>query len=121
MKLKIHTDGFEGWAKRATERAQAMDEGRPFPPSRGITFESPEEMMRLMTPARTALFNKVKHGRVSMKRLVDSLARDTSAVRRDVSALKKSGLVSSGPMVNPAHGRERIDSAPAHLSIPAEL
>ena len=55
MKLQIHTDGFDGWAKRARERAKAMDEGRDFPPSKGITFESAADMVRLLTPARLDL------------------------------------------------------------------
>jgi predicted transcriptional regulator len=61
MKTKIYTDGFDGWAKRSKARAKAMDEGRAFPPSRGITFENPAEMVRLLTPARLNLFDAVKN------------------------------------------------------------
>ena len=121
MKTKIYTDGFEGLAKRARERARAITEGRAFPPSRGITFESPAEMVRLLTPARLDLFEKVKKQTVSITELARSLGRDVSAVRRDVSALEKFGIVSSRQVVNPGHGRARMVSAPASISISAEL
>jgi predicted transcriptional regulator len=121
MKMKIHTDGFEGWAKRGRERARLMDAGLPFPPSRGITFESPAEMVRLLTPARLDLFAKVKKRTVSIKDLAQTLGRDVSAVRRDVSALEKFGIVHSQQIVNPGHGRVRMVSAPASISISAEL
>ncbi len=121
MKTTIHTDGLEGWAKRAKARARAMDEGRAFPPSRGITFESPAEMVRLLTPARLNLFEKVKKRTVSIKDLAEALGRDVSAVRRDVVALEKFGIVASKEVVNPGHGRIRMVSAPASISISAEL
>lgn len=40
MRTKVHTDGFDGWAKRAKARAEAMTDGRAFPASKGITFEN---------------------------------------------------------------------------------
>jgi predicted transcriptional regulator len=121
MKTKIHTDGLEGWAKRASARAKAMDEGRAIAPSRGITFESAAEMVRLLTPARLHLFEAVKKRTVSIKDLAELLGRDVSAVRRDVSALEKFGIVHSQQAVNPGHGRVRMISAPASISISAEL
>jgi predicted transcriptional regulator len=121
MKTMIYTDGFEGWANRAKERAKAMDEGRRVEPSRGITFESAAEMVRLLTPARLNLFETVKKQTVSMQDLARSLGRDVSAVRRDVVALEKFGIVASQHVVNPGHGRVRMISAPASISISAEL
>jgi len=121
MTTTIHTDGFEGWAKRAKARAKAMDEGRRVPPSKGITFESPAEMVRLLTPARLDLFQAVKKQTVSIKDLAAALGRDISAVRRDVVALERFGIVSSRQVVNPGHGRSRVISAPARISISAEL
>jgi predicted transcriptional regulator len=121
MKTRIHTDGFEGWASRARVRAKAMDEGRSFPASRGITFESAAEMARLLTPARLDLLAKVKEQTVSIQELARSLGRDVSAVRRDVVALEKFGIVDSRRVVNPGHGRVRIVSAPARITILAEL
>jgi predicted transcriptional regulator len=119
----IYTDGFEGWAKRAKARAKAMTEGRPFPPSRGITFESAADMVRLLTPARLNLFETVKKKKKSIpiQDLAVTLGRDVSAVRRDVVALEKFGIVTSRHVTNPGHGRVRMISAPASISISAEL
>jgi predicted transcriptional regulator len=121
MKIKVYTDGFEGWAKRAAARAKAMDEGRRIRPSRGITFESPAEMVRLLTPARLDLFQALKNRTVSLKELAETLGRDVSAVRRDVVALEKFGIVSSRQVSNPGHGRATLVSAPGNISISADL
>jgi len=121
MRIKVHTDGFGGWAKRARARAKAMDEGRDFPASRGITFENAAEMVRLLTPARLDLFATVKNKTVSIKDLAATLGRDASAVRRDVAELERFGIVNSQQVVNPGHGRVRMVTAPASISISAEL
>ena len=121
MKTQVYTDGFEGWAKRAKARAKAMTEGRPFPPSRGITFESAADMVRLLTPSRIDLFEAVKKKTIPLKDLAETLGRDVSAVRRDVVALEKFGIVTSRHVTNPGHGRVRVVSAPASISISAEL
>lgn len=121
MKTKVHTDGFGGWAERARVRAEAMDEQRAFPASKGITFENATEMVRLLTPARLDLFKAVRNQTVSIKDLAASLDRDASAVRRDVAALERFGIVNSRQVVNPGHGRVRMVSAPASISISAEL
>jgi predicted transcriptional regulator len=121
MKTVIYTDGFHGWAKRARARAKAMDEDRRITPSRGITFESAAEMVRLLTPARLNLFAAVKKKTIPIKDLADALGRDVSAVRRDVVALEKFGIVMSRHVTNPGHGRVRVISAPASISISAEL
>lgn len=121
MRTTIHTDGFEGWAKRARPRAKALDESRKVTPSRGITFESAAEMARLLTPARLDLFDRVKVRPYPLKDLAASLKRDVSAVRRDVTALEKYGIVQSEQVVNPGHGRVRVVSAPANITISARL
>ena len=121
MKTRVYTDGFDGWAKRARTRTKAMDEGREFPASKGITFENAAEMVRLLTPARLNLFQAVKKQTVSVKDLAASLGRDASAVRRDVVALERFGIVYSQQVANPGHGRVRMVSAPASISISADL
>jgi predicted transcriptional regulator len=121
MKTKIYTDGLEGFAKRSMARAKAMDAGIRIPHSRGITFESAADMVRLLTPSRLDLFTEVRKRKISIKELAATLGRDVSAVRRDVSALEKFGIVSSEQVVNPGHGRVRMITAPTGISISAEL
>ncbi len=121
MNTTIHTDGVEGWAKRARARAKLLDAGKKPVPSRGITFESASEMARLLTPARLELFEYVKVRPYPIQDLAASLKRNVRAVSRDVSALEKHGIVQSNQVVNPGHGRVRVVSAPAHITISAQL
>ena len=78
-------------------------------------------MVRLLTPARLDLFQAVKKQSIPIKDLAALLGRDVSAVRRDVVALEKFGIVASEQVANPGHGRVRVVSAPASISISAEL
>ena len=121
MKTTIHTDGMQGWARRAQDRARALDAGLPVAASRGITFENAAEMVRLLTPARLNLYQAVRRQAIALQDLATALGRDVSAVRRDVVALEKFGIVSSRQVSNPGHGRMRIVSAPQKISIFAEL
>jgi predicted transcriptional regulator len=121
MKTTIHTDGFEGWAKRARAHAKALDQGRKLTPSKSVTFETAAEMARLLTPARLVLFDCLRVHPRPIKELAASLKRDVRAVRRDVSALEKYGIVKSEQIVNPGHGRIRMVSAPAKVRIMAQL
>ena len=41
MKLKINTDGFEGYAKRGLERARKLDRRETIKPEIHITFLRP--------------------------------------------------------------------------------
>ena len=121
MKTTIHTDGFRGWVKRARANAKALDEGKKLVPSKSITFVSAAEMARLLTPARLVLFNCLKDHPRPIKDLAASLKRDVRAVRRDVSALEKYGIVKSEQIVNPGHGRIRMVSAEDNVRIVAQL
>ncbi len=121
MKTKVHTDGFEGWAGRARVRAELMSAGEEIASSKGITFESASEMVSVLTPARLCLFETVKKRTVSIKDLASMLGRDVSAVRRDVVALERFGIVSSEQVTNPGHGRVRMVTAPTRVLISAEL
>jgi len=69
--------------------------------SRGITFESPAEMVRLLRPARLDIYTGVKKQTISIQDLATTLGRDVSAARRDVTALERFGIVSSEQVVNP--------------------
>ena len=121
MTTRVHVDGFDGWTKRARARAKALTEGKAAPAFTGITFENAADMVRLLTPARLDLLATVKVRSISLKELAEHLGRDVSAVRRDVSALEKVGIVRSQQIVNPGHGRLRMISAPHSIAISAVL
>jgi len=103
------------------ERAKAMDEGRPFPPSRGITFESPAEMVRLLTPARLDLFSKVKNQTFHPRpRSVAGPRCERSAPAMWTRWRRLDRVFGAGgePLATDARG---LVSAPASISVSAEL
>ena len=121
MKAMIHTDGLAGWAKRARARAQAMDEGRSFPASVGITFESAAEMAKLLTPKRIQLVEHVRKSPGFLRDVAATVGRDERAVSRDIAALSKYGIVRSEWVGNPGHGRARRITAPDSVTISARF
>jgi len=108
MKLKIHTDGFEGFAQRAIERAKRMDRGERITPSKGLTFESPMQMFEVLTAQRLRMVEVARTKPYSVTALAKKLKRDPKSVRRDVAKLEQYGVVRTREEINPGHGRVKI-------------
>lgn len=70
-----------------------------------LRFEDPVEMVKFITTARLALFRAVKDMPGSITDIASRLHRDRSAVKRDVDALARAGLVTITDKVLPGHGR----------------
>ena len=122
MKLTIHSDGLEGFRKRSLERARKMDRGEKLKAEKIITFESPVEMSRVLTPERVRLYQIVKRKETSMTDLAFGLKRDRSSVSRDVRLLELKGIVTTHQALNPGHGRVKMVVAPAaRITLIAEL
>jgi predicted transcriptional regulator len=103
-KVTIHTDGFEGFRKRALERARKLDRGEPIEPEHSITLGP--SAMKVLTDARIRVFKCVRaKNAISIPSLATTLKRPREAVSRDVTALKRIGLVDVKPVANPGHGR----------------
>lgn len=113
MPLKIYTDGFAGYNKRALARARKLDRKERIKPAVSITFEDPIAMAEILTVQRVRLFQQVRVQPASISELARVLKRDASAVRKDVERLERAGVVTTLPMVNPGHGRMKIVSAVA--------
>ena len=108
MKLKINTDGFEGYAKRALERARKLDQREAIKPEITITFEDPLAMVEVLTAERLRLVQKVRTKSSSITALAAALKRDPKSVRRDVLKLERAGVVRTRQQINPGHGRVKI-------------
>src|SRR5271165_5685965 len=108
MKLKINTDGFEGYAKRALERARKLDRREAIKPEITITFEDPLAMVEVLTAERLRLVQKVRTISSSITALAAALKRDPKSVRRDVLKLERAGVVRTREQINPGHGRVKI-------------
>lgn len=103
-KLTIHTDGFEGFRKRALERARTLDRGEPIIPEYSITLGP--SAMKVLTEGRISVFRCVRtKNEISISSLATTLKRPREAVSRDVTALRRIGLVDVKPVANPGHGR----------------
>jgi predicted transcriptional regulator len=113
MRLKIHSDGFEGYAKRSLERAKKLSQGKKIKPELSITFDDPLKMATAITPERIRVCYSVRQKPLSVSELATKLRRDRKAVSRDVTVLEDLGLVKTHLQSNPGHGRVRIVEAAA--------
>jgi len=108
MRVNIRTDGFEGYAKRALQRARKLDRKVPIRAEKTITFEDPLAMVEVLTAERLRLVKQLRVKPLTMTALASALNRDTSSVRRDVSKLEYFGVLRTRGQVNPGHGRVKI-------------
>ncbi len=107
-KVKIGSEGFEAYAKRALARARRLDRGGRIKPEIRITFEDPLAMVEVLTAERLRLLKQVRTRSQSISALAASLKRDPKSVRRDVVKLERAGVVRTRDQVNPGHGRAKI-------------
>jgi predicted transcriptional regulator len=108
MNLIIHTDGFEGYAKRSRERAKKLTRGERIEPSCGLTFESPLQMLEVLMVQRMRVVEVARTKPYSVTALAKKLRHDPKSVRRDVAKLEKYGMVRTRFEINPGHGRVKI-------------
>jgi len=107
-KVKVGSEGFEAYAKRALARARKLDRRERIKPEIRITFEDPLAMVEVLTAERLRLLKQVRTRSQSISALAASLKRDPKSVRRDVVKLERAGVVRTREEVNPGHGRARI-------------
>jgi len=107
MRTVIKVEGPADFFKRGKLVARLADLGKPIPKEHIIAFEDPEDMARLITTAKLALFREVRLGAGSITELAGRLNRDRSAVKRDVDELEKAGLIEVEDMPLPGHGRKK--------------
>ncbi len=103
-KLIIKTGDEAEFFKRGRKLAQLADQGRELPKESIIAYEDPADVLKLLSAAKLALFRAIKDQPGSITAISERLHRDRSAVKRDVDALAKAGLVKVEPRVLPGHG-----------------
>ena len=107
MRTVIKVETPEEFFKRGKAIARLADQGKSIPREHIIAFENPEDMDRLITTAKLALFREVRQRPGSITDLSVRLRRDRSAVKRDIDDLEKAGLLEVADMVLPGHGRKK--------------
>lgn len=105
MKTIIKVATADEFFKRGKRIAKLADQVKRIPRERIISFEDPEDLARLITTAKLVLFREVKECPGSITDLSQRLHRDRSAVKRDVDALERIGLVEVEEKPFPGHGR----------------
>ena len=105
MKTVIRTSNVEGFFKRGREIARLADRRKAIPAERVIAYEDPDDLARILTSAKIALFRAVKEQPGSITDIAARLKRDRSAVKRDIDDLEQAGLVSVEEKPSPGHGR----------------
>jgi len=103
----IKVESPKDFFNRGKVVAQLADQGKTIQRERIIAFEDPEDMARLITTAKLALFREVRQGAGSITELAERLHRDRSAVKRDIDELEKAGLIEVQDMPLPGHGRKK--------------
>lgn len=108
MKVVVHTDGFEGYRERALARAKKLTLKEKIKAEMSITFESPLDMLEVLTAKRMRLCEVARTQAYSVTGLAAALGRDPKSVRRDVQKLERVGVLRTRVEINPGHGRVRM-------------
>ena len=108
VRFRVTADGAKGFFERARERARKLDRGEELAPEITVSFESPGDMMRVLSPERIRLLRVARQKPSPISVLAVGLKRDTRAVSRDVDLLQHFGLLCSRYERNPGHGKRRV-------------
>ncbi len=107
MRAVIKVETPEAFFKRGKVIAKLADQEKPIPREHIIAFENPEDMARLITTAKLALFREVRQRPGSITELSERLHRDRSAVKRDIDELERAGLIEVEDMPLPGTAGKR--------------
>ncbi len=106
-RVRVVTDGIEGFFSRAREHARKLDRGEKLESELVISFEDASEMMKVLSAERLRLLRASKTA-TPVSVLAGALKRNARAVSRDINLLESFGLLRTHYVPNPGHGRRRI-------------
>jgi predicted transcriptional regulator len=107
MKQMIRIDTEQQFFQRGMRIARLADAGKTLPKESVVSFEDPADLLSVLSPARLGVFQQALMKADSITGLAQRLARDRSAVKRDVDELAKHGLLCVEDQALPGHGRQR--------------
>jgi predicted transcriptional regulator len=111
VRIKVHSDGLDGFIARGRARARALDRGEELPAEHIITFRTPGDMFQVLTPRRFDILQALANtGTQPVSSLAVSLRRNRSAVSRDLRILTRVGAVCTKSVSNTGHGRMTLAS-----------
>lgn len=106
-KTTFRIEKTEEFFRRGRETARGADRGQTLPGRAIVSFEDPADLLKVLTPARLALFKVFKAHPGSIASIATSARHDRRTVTRDVSELNRFGLVSVTEKVHPGHGKRK--------------
>ena len=106
-KIIVKAGTEDGFFAHGRQLAKAADRGEKLRDARIISFEDHADMIKLISTARITLFHAVKQQPGSITEIAERLDRDRSAVKRDIDALERAGLLMITEKVLPGHGRKK--------------
>jgi len=105
---RIGVESIDGFFSRMKGNAQGLDRGKAVKPGFHLSFEDPADFLEVITPARVRLLREISTEPVTLSALALILARDPSAVRRDVALLESQSLVTTSKVSNAGHGQRTV-------------
>ena len=105
---RIGVEPIDGFFSRMKDNARELDRGKAVKPGFHLSFEDPADFLEVITPARVRLLREISTEPVTLSALALVLARDPSAVRRDVALLESQSLVTTSKVSNSGHGKRTV-------------
>jgi len=121
-KVTVKVETPEGFFRRGKDTARLADRGEPLAEEMTLSFEDTADMLALLTPRRIEVFREVKVKPGSLTDISLRLKRDRSAVKRDVDALARAGLVVVSVKKLPGHGlMKEVRASARRIKVRAEV
>jgi predicted transcriptional regulator len=105
---RVGVESIDDFFSRMKDNARELDRGSAVRPGFHLSFEDPADFLEVITPARVRLLREISTEPVTLSALALILARDPSAVRRDVALLESQSLVTTSKVSNAGHGKRTM-------------
>jgi predicted transcriptional regulator len=105
---RVGVESMDSFFSRMKGNARKLDRGKAVEPCFHVSFEDPADFLEVITPARVRLLREISIEPVALSALAVVLARDPSAVRRDVALLESQCLVITSKVSNSGHGKRTM-------------
>jgi predicted transcriptional regulator len=118
----VKVESPEDFLARGKATARRADRDEALSEEMTVSFEDPADLMALLTPRRIEVFREVKARPGSLTDISLRLRRDRSAVKRDVDALERAGLVVVSVKKLPGHGlMKEVRASARRIKVQAEV
>jgi predicted transcriptional regulator len=105
---RVGVESMDDFFSRMKDNAIELDRGTTVRPGFHLSFEDPTDFLEVITPARLRLLREITTEPMALSVLALALARDPSAVRRDVALLESQCLVTTSRVSNSGHGKRTM-------------